>query len=187
MHVIREQGQCSGSRDSGPKAAIAHHGVQAWSGRPCVFPRAQAGLHGVRPRSSSRSRMTNGSIRAALTGSHETEAMREVKAPSRPGLERRVFLAGSIEMGKAEQWQERIVAALSGAGDLVILNPRRDDWDDSWEQRATWKWSAGGTGYPCSRPWRPDRRPDVKTGLGRRGARSLPRSPSPPRVSQPAR
>lgn len=80
--------------------------------------------------------------------------MREVKAPSRPGLERRVFLAGSIEMGKAEQWQERIVAALSeaeaeakseadadaetgtGAGDLVILNPRRDDWDDSWEQRA---------------------------------------------------
>src|SRR6516162_1245819 len=64
--------------------------------------------------------------------------MREVKAPSRPGLERRVFLAGSIEMGKAEQWQERIVAALSaaGTGDLVILNPRRDDWDDSWEQRA---------------------------------------------------
>jgi hypothetical protein len=66
--------------------------------------------------------------------------MREVKAPSRPGLERRVFLAGSIEMGKAEQWQERIVAALSGNGDgdgdLVILNPRRDDWDDSWEQRA---------------------------------------------------
>jgi hypothetical protein len=29
--------------------------------------------------------------------------MREVKAPSRPGFERRVFLAGSIEMGKAEQ------------------------------------------------------------------------------------
>jgi len=68
--------------------------------------------------------------------------MREVKAPSPPGLHRRVFLAGSIEMGKAEQWQERIVAALSeagagdGDGDLVILNPRRDDWDDSWEQRA---------------------------------------------------
>ena len=72
--------------------------------------------------------------------------MREVKAPSRPGLERRVFLAGSIEMGQAEQWQERVVAALSEAsteartgaeaGDLVILNPRRDDWDDSWEQRA---------------------------------------------------
>ena len=62
--------------------------------------------------------------------------MREVKAPSRPPLERRVFLAGSIEMGQAEQWQQRIVDALSEAGDLVILNPRRDDWDDSWEQRA---------------------------------------------------
>lgn len=72
------------------------------------------------------------------SGSHETGAMREVKAPSPPGLQRRVFLAGSIEMGKAEQWQERIVATLSaaGSGDLVILNPRRDDWDDSWEQRA---------------------------------------------------
>jgi hypothetical protein len=62
--------------------------------------------------------------------------MREVKAPSRPGFERRVFLAGSIEMGKADQWQERIADALSDTGHLVILNPRRDDWDDSWEQRA---------------------------------------------------
>src|SRR3954449_1899521 len=62
--------------------------------------------------------------------------MREVKAPSRPGSERRVFLAGSIEMGKAEQWQEAIVDALSDVGNLVVLNPRRDDWDDSWEQRA---------------------------------------------------
>ena len=62
--------------------------------------------------------------------------MREVKAPSRPGFDLRVFLSGSIEMGKAEQWQERITHAMSDAGDLVILNPRRDDWDDSWEQRA---------------------------------------------------
>jgi hypothetical protein len=62
--------------------------------------------------------------------------MREVKPPSRPGFERRVFLAGSIEMGKAGQWQERIADALADAGPLVILNPRRDDWDGSWEQRA---------------------------------------------------
>jgi len=62
--------------------------------------------------------------------------MREVKAPARPGLERRVFLAGSIEMGTAENWQERVARALSEAGDVVLLNPRRDDWDDSWEQRA---------------------------------------------------
>ncbi len=62
--------------------------------------------------------------------------MREVKAPSRPEFDIRIFLAGSIEMGKAEQWQERIVNAMSDASNLVILNPRRDDWDSSWEQRA---------------------------------------------------
>jgi hypothetical protein len=62
--------------------------------------------------------------------------MREVKAPSPPGLQRRIFLAGSIEMGIAEQWQERVVKAMSSVSDLVILNPRRDDWDSSWEQRA---------------------------------------------------
>jgi hypothetical protein len=62
--------------------------------------------------------------------------MREVKAPARPGLERRVFLAGSIEMGLAELWQERVVRALSRDGDVIFLNPRRDDWDDSWDQAA---------------------------------------------------
>jgi Nucleoside 2-deoxyribosyltransferase like len=62
--------------------------------------------------------------------------MREVKAPSPPELERRIFLAGSIEMGLAGQWQERIVKAMSNISGLVILNPRRDNWDSSWEQRA---------------------------------------------------
>jgi hypothetical protein len=62
--------------------------------------------------------------------------MREVKAPARPRLERRVFLAGSIEMGAAENWQEQVVHALSGAGDVVLLNPRRDGWDNGWDQAA---------------------------------------------------
>ena len=44
-----------------------------------------------------------------------------------------VFLAGSIEMGAAEQWQERVVAMLAQTR-WTILNPRRDDWDSSWEQ-----------------------------------------------------
>jgi hypothetical protein len=39
-------------------------------------------------------------------------------------------------MGKAEQWQERLMRAMSDVSNLVILNPRRDDWDSSWEQRA---------------------------------------------------
>lgn len=46
-----------------------------------------------------------------------------------------VFLAGSIEMGAAENWQEKLTQALLPLHkDLVILNPRRDDWDKSWIQ-----------------------------------------------------
>jgi hypothetical protein len=49
-----------------------------------------------------------------------------------------VFLAGSIEVGKAEDWQTRIENELKGRleGDKVVTlyNPRRDDWDSSWSQ-----------------------------------------------------
>lgn len=45
-----------------------------------------------------------------------------------------IFLAGSIEMGKAEQWQEKVQSALEDQDDLVIYNPRRDDWDSTWKQ-----------------------------------------------------
>src|SRR3990170_7302602 len=44
-----------------------------------------------------------------------------------------VFLAGSIEMGAAENWQQRVERMLLGV-DVVVLNPRRDNWDSSWEQ-----------------------------------------------------
>ena len=44
-----------------------------------------------------------------------------------------IFLAGSIEMGKAENWQEKVENKLKNF-DLIILNPRRDDWDSSWIQ-----------------------------------------------------
>lgn len=47
-----------------------------------------------------------------------------------------VFLAGSIEMGKAEDWQVRIENELSEYP-ITIFNPRRDDWDSSWEQKST--------------------------------------------------
>lgn len=45
-----------------------------------------------------------------------------------------VFLAGSIEMGRAEPWQEMIEQELEEFG-VTIFNPRRDDWDSSWSQR----------------------------------------------------
>lgn len=44
-----------------------------------------------------------------------------------------VFLAGSIEMGSAEHWQAQLESALSDL-DVLILNPRRDEWDASWVQ-----------------------------------------------------
>lgn len=44
-----------------------------------------------------------------------------------------VFLAGSIEMGTAEDWQAQVERALSDL-DVVLLNPRRDEWDASWVQ-----------------------------------------------------
>jgi len=44
-----------------------------------------------------------------------------------------VFLAGSIDMGKAQNWQEIATATLEDQ-DTLILNPRRLDWDSSWEQ-----------------------------------------------------
>jgi hypothetical protein len=49
----------------------------------------------------------------------------------------KVFLAGSIEMGKAEDWQAVIPELFKDRNDLTFFNPRRDDWDSSWEQKAT--------------------------------------------------
>ena len=44
-----------------------------------------------------------------------------------------VFLAGSIEMGVAENWQERLEREWAKYA-MNIFNPRRDDWDSSWTQ-----------------------------------------------------
>jgi len=44
-----------------------------------------------------------------------------------------VFLAGSIEMGKAEEWQKTVENELENF-EITIFNPRRDDWDISWSQ-----------------------------------------------------
>ena len=53
---------------------------------------------------------------------------------SKTGLS--IFLAGSIEMGKAEDWQSRVINELDAFEGYfcTIFNPRRPDWDDSWEQ-----------------------------------------------------
>ena len=57
-----------------------------------------------------------------------------VKAPNSFSLLKpTVFLAGSIEMGAAEDWQTRLADELINK-DVVLYNPRRDEWDSSWEQ-----------------------------------------------------
>ena len=44
-----------------------------------------------------------------------------------------VFLAGSIEMGKAEDWQTDMSQYFLEKG-IGSFNPRRKDWDSSWTQ-----------------------------------------------------
>jgi hypothetical protein len=46
-----------------------------------------------------------------------------------------VFLAGSIDMGQAADWQSKIEEALESV-DCTVLNPRRKGWDSSWKQEA---------------------------------------------------
>ena len=44
-----------------------------------------------------------------------------------------VFLAGSIEMGSAINWQKEVIAQFTDTR-VTFYNPRRDEWDTSWEQ-----------------------------------------------------
>ena len=44
-----------------------------------------------------------------------------------------VFLAGSIEMGKAEDWQSEMSEFFYKL-DYIVFNPRRTDWDSTWKQ-----------------------------------------------------
>lgn len=79
---------------------------------------------------------SDGSVSSTLTlSAKQRNIMKEYFAPDRninfnlPSI----FLAGSIEMGLADDWQSKIVDALKYE-DVLIFNPRRIDWDSSWEQ-----------------------------------------------------
>jgi hypothetical protein len=51
-----------------------------------------------------------------------------------------IFLAGSIEMNKASNWQEEAIRLCNEIipeeehDDYIILNPRRKDWNSEWKQ-----------------------------------------------------
>lgn len=71
--------------------------------------------------------------------------IREVNPPEAwvaDSLEKIVFLAGSIEGGKAEHWQGLAIQqiysppreALVTSAHILFLNPRRIQWNNSWKQ-----------------------------------------------------
>jgi hypothetical protein len=47
-----------------------------------------------------------------------------------------IFLAGSIDMGNAANWQHTVTTFFANKP-CNIFNPRRDDWDSSWEQKSS--------------------------------------------------
>jgi hypothetical protein len=67
-----------------------------------------------------------------------------IKPPSplrlEPGIPS-VFLAGSIDLGAADDWQSDFERRLAAAR-AAILNPRRDAWDSSWRPQVEWELSA---------------------------------------------
>jgi hypothetical protein len=71
----------------------------------------------------------------------------EVKAPKKY-KDASIFLAGSIEHGKAEEWQKWVMRRINeefGSNkdlNLTILNPRRDNWCDNkndLEEQIKWE------------------------------------------------
>jgi hypothetical protein len=44
-----------------------------------------------------------------------------------------IFLAGSIEQDHAQNWQELITQNIDNEN-IIVLNPRRKDWDQSWKE-----------------------------------------------------
>jgi hypothetical protein len=56
-------------------------------------------------------------------------AKRNTRLPS-------IFLAGTIDMGNSVDWQENTIGLINSLTNRYynIFNPRRSDWDSSWEQ-----------------------------------------------------
>jgi len=78
-------------------------------------------------------------LRQELVESDDMYKSVEIQAPNKLKLRHNfttIFLAGSIEMGKAEEWQKKIVEAVPDKP-YIFFNPRRDDWDSSWAQNKT--------------------------------------------------
>ena len=64
--------------------------------------------------------------------------MKVIKAPHSTNnvTNTKVFLAGTIDMGKSVDWQEDLANRFEKY-DVTFLNPRRTNWDSSWKQSIT--------------------------------------------------
>lgn len=66
-------------------------------------------------------------------------ASRTVTSPQMLPVEHaqpRIFLGGSIDMGRATDWQADLVKSLADL-DVLFLNPRRPDWNPDWKPVAS--------------------------------------------------
>jgi hypothetical protein len=79
--------------------------------------------------------MSHGSTRFTLKLKMATTYKPPLALPRRWQQGYSVFLAGSIEMGAAPDWQAEIERNLAHL-DIDIYNPRRDNWDPTWVQSA---------------------------------------------------
>ena len=54
-----------------------------------------------------------------------------------------IFLAGAIDMGRAAEWQDKIIGMLQHNDDLVLLNPRRENFTpDTLDPQIRWELDA---------------------------------------------
>ncbi|HEX7846491.1 MAG TPA: nucleoside 2-deoxyribosyltransferase domain-containing protein [Chitinophagaceae bacterium] len=60
------------------------------------------------------------------------------KAPQEIGNTegKKIFLGGTIDNGASVNWQETTIQFFKEKN-CTILNPRRDDWDQTWKQEAS--------------------------------------------------
>jgi len=69
--------------------------------------------------------------------------MQVITAPERkPITNQSIFLAGTIDDGKSEDWQSKLIEELSDH-EITILNPRRNNWgdlsDNELRKQITWE------------------------------------------------
>ena len=73
-------------------------------------------------------------IMSTLSANSETAVCTICKPPARPPIcGKSVYLAGSINMGSATDWQAKVTSSLSHLP-ITFFNPSRDDWCKDWMQ-----------------------------------------------------